>query len=228
MNQKPIVILSIKIIIDFIMAVLFILLMGYHLFSNVTHEIIGTILFTLFIIHNCLNWRWYRNIFKKKYIRNHFLEVIINILLLVTMISTIVSSLMLSRDVFYFLGFTSGIIGRKMHMISTIWSFILVAIHLGLHIKMFSAMIKKKVKLSDNKLIIQKILYIITFIIFCYGLIVFYNRSIWNEMFLLVEYKYMDFNESIILFIIDYISFFISLVIIGYYLKKLFLKLKNK
>ena len=57
----------IKIIVDVIMTVLFIVCMGYHLTENKTHEWLGTVLFALFILHHILNFGWYKSIFKGKY-----------------------------------------------------------------------------------------------------------------------------------------------------------------
>ena len=53
-----------RIILDIIMTVLYIILMGYCITGNAVHEILGTITFVLFIIHNILNIKWYKSIFK--------------------------------------------------------------------------------------------------------------------------------------------------------------------
>ena len=43
-----------KIILDITMTIMFIILMGYYITGNTVHEILGTITFVLFIIHNIL------------------------------------------------------------------------------------------------------------------------------------------------------------------------------
>ena len=40
---------------------------GFHLWGRFPHEIVGTIMLACFIIHNVLNIKWYKNIFKGKY-----------------------------------------------------------------------------------------------------------------------------------------------------------------
>ena len=67
MKRRGAILLSVKIAVDVAMAVLFLLLMGYHLFENFQHEWIGASVFVLFIAHNVLNWRWYKNLFKGRY-----------------------------------------------------------------------------------------------------------------------------------------------------------------
>ena len=56
-----------RIVIDITMYILFVLLMGHHIIDELPHEVLGTILFTLFIIHNILNYIFYKSIFKGKY-----------------------------------------------------------------------------------------------------------------------------------------------------------------
>jgi len=51
---------KIRILIDMLMTIFFIILMGYFITGNKVHEILGTITFVLFIIHNILNIKCFR------------------------------------------------------------------------------------------------------------------------------------------------------------------------
>lgn len=75
-----------KIILDITMTIMFIILMGYYITGNTVHEILGTITFVLFIIHNILNIKWYKSIFKGKHGFQRTFHIIINLLLFLTMI----------------------------------------------------------------------------------------------------------------------------------------------
>ena len=79
----------IRITVDAGMYVLFLLLMGYHLFENLHHEMLGAAVFILFFIHNGLNWRWYKNLFKGKYTLSRSLQTGCNLLLCTAMLCTI-------------------------------------------------------------------------------------------------------------------------------------------
>lgn len=57
---------KIKIILDILMLIILIVLMCEHTISGLIHEILGIILFSLFICHNLLNYRFYKLIFKGK------------------------------------------------------------------------------------------------------------------------------------------------------------------
>ena len=52
--------------IDIVMYIVLILLMCEHSLVGLTHEVLGIILFISFIIHNALNYRWYKLILKRK------------------------------------------------------------------------------------------------------------------------------------------------------------------
>ena len=50
----------IRTVVDMAMIVLLPMLMAYSLIGEKLHEIIGTILFALFIVHHVLNRQWYK------------------------------------------------------------------------------------------------------------------------------------------------------------------------
>ena len=52
---------------DIAMTVLMPLLMAYSLIGETFHEIIGTLIFILFIIHHMLNRKWSGALFKGRY-----------------------------------------------------------------------------------------------------------------------------------------------------------------
>lgn len=72
-----------RIIIDVLMYIIFIVLMGHHITENKIHEILGIVMFILFIIHNLLNLKFYKTIFKGKYNLKRLFLTTIDVLLLV-------------------------------------------------------------------------------------------------------------------------------------------------
>lgn len=218
----------VKIITDILMTVLFLLLMGYHLFENVMHEWLGASLFVLFLLHNALNFRWYKNLFKGKYTALRILFTVTDFLLWIFMILNIASAIMISRDVFVFLGLSGGSAGRIIHLFATIWSFLLISFHIGLHFQTVVNNIKDKAKLNKKALIAAKWTVRIILLAVCvYGAVVFIKRELYSDMFLLSEFKFMDFGESKLKFFADYICVLTLFAAIGYYLK-LFITTNNK
>ena len=139
---------KIRILIDMLMTIFFIILMGYFITGNKVNEILGTITFVLFIIHNILNIKWYKAILKGKHNFQRIFHIVINLLLLVAMLGMMVSGIMISSNVFSFLNIQTTMFGRKLHMLSTSWGFILMEIHVGLHLNSMMSKINKKMKNS--------------------------------------------------------------------------------
>lgn len=210
MNRK------IRQIIDIIMTIFFIILMGYYITGNKIHEILGTLIFILFILHHILNIKWYKTIFKRK----HTFQIVLNVLLFISMLGMMISGIIISGYVFSFLNVKTTMLGRKLHMISTSWGFILISIHIGMHI---SSMMNKLKKMIKNT-VFEYIYYLIIILLIGLGLYSIGTLRIWEEMFLLVDFKFYDFNQSSILFYLKNTALLNSNALIIY----LIFKFKNK
>lgn len=187
------------------MPIIMITLMAYQLIGKAYHEYAGTALFIIFIIHNILNIKWYSKLFKGRYTPYRILSIIINILLLITMILLMISGIIMSEYTFSFLNINSGMaVSRLIHLSASHLGFILVSIHMGMHIGIFST------KNSNNKI---KLIFILLAI---YGAYSVYSRKILSYIFLTNKFMFVDFNENIFKFFIDYASIMILFTFIGY------------
>lgn len=101
----------VKLIIDIAMYLIFVALMQEHLWDGL-HEWLGIALFTLFIVHTILNFRWYQSLFKGKYTPTRTTSAVINIALFAAMLCCMVSSVLVSGKVFAFLNLGGARIGR--------------------------------------------------------------------------------------------------------------------
>ena len=94
--------------------------------------------------HHALNFGWHRSLFRGKYMPVRVVQTVVNLLLLAAMLGTMVSAVILSREVFAFLPISGGIaLARPMHIFCSFWSFVLMALHLGLHWKMVLGMVRR-------------------------------------------------------------------------------------
>lgn len=128
-----------KHILDAILSVLLIVCMGYQVTGNLFHEIAGTVLFALFILHCILNRYWFIN-FRKipKGTKGNLTAVIgytVNILLIADMAVMVVTSVLISRNVFSFTGLQAGNFARWLHVAGAYAGLILVSVHVGCHWK---------------------------------------------------------------------------------------------
>lgn len=215
---------KIKKIIDIIMTFLFIILMGYYVTDNDVHEILGTITFILFIIHHILNIKWYKGIFKGKHSFQRTFHIILNLLLFVAMLGMMISGIMISANVFAFLDIPTTMFGRRLHMLSTSWGFVLMAIHVGLHITSFMNKLNKKMKNST----FEYVYYFILVLLVGLGIYSFINLKVWEDMFLVNDFKFFDYEQSPILFYFKYLLVLISIALVIYVIISFVRKVKNK
>ena len=213
-----------RIILDIVMTCLFIVLMGYYVTDNTVHEVLGTITFLLFIIHNILNIKWYKNIFKGKHNFQRIFHIIINLLLFIAMIGMMISGIMISSDVFDFLNIKTTMIGRNLHMISTAWGFILIAIHVGFHIT--GIMNKLNTKMKNSTL--EYVYYFIIVLLIGFGIYSFISLRLWEEMFLLTHFKFFDYEQSTIMFYLKYVGLLIAIALVIYFILNFIKKQTNK
>ncbi len=118
-------------------------LMGYHLWGDTAHEWVGAGIFVLFLCHHILNRRWWKGLFRGKYTAVRILQAEIDLLTLAAMLGLMVSSVILSNEVFAFLHIRGHLsFARRLHMASAYWGFLLMAAHLGLHGGVFLKMVQ--------------------------------------------------------------------------------------
>lgn len=213
-----------RVILDIIMTCLFIVLMGYYATDSKVHEILGTITFVLFIIHNILNIKWYKGIFKGKHNLQRTFHIIINLLLFIAMVGMMVSGIMISADVFDFLNIPTTMFARKLHMLSTSWGFVLMAMHVGLHINALISKLNAKMKKST----FEYVYYFVLAILVGLGIYSFIDLKIWEDMFLVNDFKFFDYEQSPILFYSKYLLALIAIALVIYIIFSLVRKVKNK
>ena len=163
MNKKSII----RMIVDILMILLMLLEYSKLYTGQLLHEIFGTLLLVLFIVHNTLNINFYKNIFKRKYNSHRIVITTIDLTFLLCMIFTIILGIPISEKIFEFLGLNGNMTIRKLHTIFGYWGIIILGIHLGLHFKMIFGKLMKK---ADNNKILKIGLYIIQIIIIIYGI----------------------------------------------------------
>lgn len=98
----------IKIVLDLVMSIMLPILMAFILTGQKAHEWIGAAMFVMFITHNLLNFRWYKNLRKGKYTVFRIFQTVVNLSVFICMIGLMVSGIMMSRYPFAFLSIPGG------------------------------------------------------------------------------------------------------------------------
>ena len=214
--------LKIRLFTDSGMTLALLLLMSYQLVGEKAHEWIGMAMFLLVIGHHVLNRRWTGNITKGKYTAHRILQTVIVALLALTMIGSMVSGILLSNYIFRFVRI-EGVanMARNIHILCAYWGFLLMAVHLGLHWNMMLRILERALPMKG----IDKILGLL---IAVYGGYAFYKREIVNYLFLRSHFVFFGPEESLGVFLLDYIAMMGMIVFITYYGCRLAERIKAK
>lgn len=218
---------ALKITVDMAMTVSLLLLMTYERIGQAAHEWLGIGMFVLFVLHHILNRKWSKALLKGKYTVLRILQTILVAAVLFCMLGSMVSGVMLSRYVFAFLPINAGhSFARMLHMLSAYWGFVFMSLHLGFHWGMMIGIAKKPFKKPS---VTRKwILRTATILIAGYGIYAFAQRDIGSYMLLKNLFVFFDFEEPVILLVLDYIAVMGLFVTISYYFSMCLKKIKKQ
>lgn len=206
----------VKMPVDITMTILSIILMGGTMMfpTDIVHEVLGTCLLALWILHTVFNHRWYASLFKGKYPPYRIMQIAVNIGIalcaLCLMYSGITMAFMLPG-----LG-----LARSIHLVSSHWYYIFMCAHIGMHLGMIFSRIKAGKKSQDESKA-KKIIFRVGLVLICaYGIYAFIIRGIWKYLFLSQQFFFFDLERGYILFAVDYLSILILIAAISYLLGK--------
>lgn len=134
--------LKLKPMIDILMTFALLLLISYELLGSTAHEVVGVVMFVLFVVHHALNINWAMHLAKGRQTPIRIFQNILVLLVLISFVDSIVSGVVVSRYLFTFLNIKSTYMANRIHMLSAYWGFVFMSLHLGLHFNMIYLMIK--------------------------------------------------------------------------------------
>ncbi len=198
-----------KKIVDIVMTVLLLFLMAYQVTGEKLHEWIGIAMTVLLIAHHILNRKWYSALFKGRYNAYRVITTVNNTLLLASIALTAFCGMAMSGYAVPFLyGMAPISFARQFHLAISYWSFVLMGLHLGLHVP---AMISK-LKLSDKK---RMILSGIFAVIAGYGLFIFRRDHLLDYMLFKNPFAFLDYEKAKVLVIAENLLMLIFWTFIG-------------
>ena len=196
-----------KRIVDVVLTVLLLCLMAYQVTGEVLHEWLGIGMTVLVIVHQILNAKWYGALLKGKYHALRILQTAVNVLLLVSFAMTALCGMAMSGHAVPFLyGILPVSFARQFHLSLSHWSFVLMGLHLGIHIPVMTA------KLSDKK---KKVLSAVFCVIGAAGLFFFLKNDLYNYLFFRVPFAFFDYEKAAVLVFAQNIAILLFFAFIG-------------
>ena len=168
----------IKIVLDILLAVLFILLFNNRVFSGQEfHEITGVAIGLVLIVHLGLNWRWIQqvtiNFFIKKMSLKIRIKYLVDLLLFLAITFVIFSGILISKTIFLGIRATDIAFFQSLHISIAYLTLMLVGIHIGLHWSWVMNVSKKILGITGKNKIsgyIAKIVVVFIFVLGCYNI----------------------------------------------------------
>ncbi len=212
----------VKTILDILMIAALPVLMAYSLAGETLHEIVGTGMFVVFIIHHVLNRKATSAMFRGEQSAVRIVNTVLNIILFAVMILLPVSGIVMSKHLYTFLP-TAGLsaVARTAHLVLSYWGFALMSVHLGFHADAWLTRLKRK---KTAFVILAAVVTLIA----AYGAYAFIANLIYEYMFLKTRFVFFDFDKPLILTLAEYLSMIILFAWIGYWVKELLKNFKKE
>jgi hypothetical protein len=211
----------IKMAVDACMSALLVCLMAYQVTGEVLHEWFGIGMTILLIVHHILNRKWYAALFRGKYNVYRILNTVINTLLLLSIALTAVCGMSMSGHAVPFLyGMFPVSFARRFHLSMSFWSFLLMGVHLGLHLPAMTA----KVKPGKTVKLLLTFLFTITAGV---GLGLFLQNSIPDYLFFRTPFAFFDYDKNAVLVFLENLAELFFFVFIGASIVRLIQRIKK-
>jgi Domain of unknown function (DUF4405) len=197
--------IAMRLVIDLTMTLLMVVAMAYHITGNTIHEVLGVFLFLLFAVHNMLNRRWYKAIAKGKYNIRRILSITVNLLFLMSMVTIMISSLPISSELFPFISVNNDMVWREIHVMTSYWAFILMAVHIGMSWRTIINAVGKLGGITHTSRIRAIILRFIAVMIVVYGVQTSFEREMSSKLTIYNPFGW-GADDCIFRFLIDHLA----------------------
>ena len=198
-------------------------LMPYSRMGEANHEILGVVMFGLFVVHHVLNRKWLGALTKGRYGAFRICQTALVVLLTCSVLASVASGIIISNHLF--LPLTGGIdygiyeLAKSVHMVSVHLNYVLMSLHLGLHWGSLIAAVRGGKK--EGSSVARRVLRALAAAVAAYGVFAFIKRHIGEYLVLRAHFLMLDAQEPLIFFFLDYLAIMALFVLIGFCVAKL-------
>ncbi|POO53825.1 DUF4405 domain-containing protein [Agrobacterium rosae] len=196
----------VRILLDFLAIILIIACLAYWWLDNLTHELFGTALFALVIVHNVFNRRWYGGVTKRRMDAARLVNLITIACLAIGMTALLVTSFLISRDLFPFTALSGAFAIREIHMFAGYWILLIIALHLGTRWGVVMNVFRSTFGLKQPSIVRAWSARILALAVSIWGVISFSEMAFGEKLMLTYSLDMWAFNESTIGFFLNYAS----------------------
>jgi len=201
-------ILLLRLIFDFITAGLLLIGLSYWWLGNTVHELVGTAMFLLVIVHNVFNRRWYGTIRRTQREARGLFNIGVTALLLIAMLALLITSMLISNTLSDFILPYGGFTARQIHTLAAYWVLVIVALHLGLRWPMIMGVVRALFGIAKASAARTLALRAIAVAIAIHGIWSSFELGLGTKLIMQVTLDWWNFEESVA-------GFFIHCIAIG-------------
>jgi hypothetical protein len=198
--------IRVRLVLDFLAVALIIACLAYWWLENLYHELFGTALFALVIMHNVFNRRWYGGVTKRRIDVARLINLVIIFFLVIGMTVMLVTSFLVSRDLFPFTALSGAFAVREIHMFAAYWLLLIIAVHLGTRWSVVMNTVRVTLGLSSRNAARTMALRAAALVTALWGVKSSFKMAFGAKLMLTYSLDMWDFNESTFGFFINYAS----------------------
>lgn len=182
---------------DFIAAALLLVGLAYWWLGNVVHELVGTAMFLLLVMHNVFNRRWYGTIAKTRKQARGLFNSGLTLLLLIAMLALLVTSILISKALSGFMPAYGAFTVREIHILAAYWVLVIVAVHLGLRWPLLMGVARSLAGISRPSRVRTLALRIVTAAIAIHGVWSASELGLGTKLAMRMTLDWWNFEESV-------------------------------
>lgn len=216
-----------RIALDCLAAGLLLFDLSYWWLGNTAHEIAGTAMLLLVIVHNAFNRRWYGTLARNARGRHGLFNVSVTTALLVAMTVLLVTSVLISHALGGVMPAYSGFTVIQIHTLAAYWLLVVVAIHLGLRWPTIMSVARNLVGIKRPNAIRSGLLRLISTAIALHGVWSSFALGLGTKLAMQMTLDWWNFEESVAFFFVHCMAVTGLYISLTYYGMKLVDRRKN-
>lgn len=182
---------------DLITAGLLLFAFSYWWLGNVAHELAGTAMFLLVILHNVFNRRWYGGLSKGRREARWLINTGVTLALATAMLALLVTSILISNALSGVMSAYGGFTVRQIHTLAAYWVLVIVTVHLGLRWPMLMGVARNLCGITGASALRTAILRTVAMAIAALGVWSSFELGLGGKLSMQVSLDWWNFEESV-------------------------------
>jgi hypothetical protein len=212
---------ALRLTLDLAAAGLLLFGLSYWWLGNVAHEIAGTGILLLVLLHNGFNRRWYGTAIRTRTDAARLFSVCATLVLAAAMLLLLATSAMITNALPDWLPSGPAFTARQAHVLAAYWAFVAVAIHLGLRWPLIMGIARRLLGIGQLSRWRTFGLRLVTVGIAIQGVLSFHALGLGARLTMQVSLDWWDFEAAVLGFFLHCIAVAGMLIAVSHYIAQM-------